>query len=613
MTNPGEQPVPQDVLEQENQFLRWHDVYETSSAVHQVHPGRSVAIMGLATVAASSLAFAAQKSPYGFEYTHEYTTVDETVERTYDYDRDIETTYATEEVERPIINTDTLPVAGVANLPDVPSFALGETPEAQRLLNSPAIDALITESQAKIADDWTLSQVAVTGTSSDETRMDDAAGLGTPDVRNQQLAAEYGQFIGQEVTGRLEAAGVAVPEEIQISAAEALLTEDQREQVAAIRTRAGLATDRDLMQLYKTDPARLPEADRALLATYLDANRGGTIELTFTKESEGTEAVPVTVITERCVITNTITDTTHEESTDHAFIVPFMPIPWISRRRIAKEPEPTENPDVPSPIPIVIGESTETEQWGILYPFPARGGEETSGEEPDESPGEVIELKQPAEGEAADQPERTIEDDLRIYGGKVTGRGQIKFKTAGLRHMQTHLGINKRRRELDLEENPTVQGQLDALGARLGFGDSAGLQVYVDRELAVRNRARRRLGGVGLVLGAGLIASIDVDAGYCPDTSEHADQDFRWNDIPDSLSFRLQVPFTDIETDQGTIILDTCIDPTPSGTPGEGTPPSAPEAEPICDLRSVYIRDGVVIDTRETHFPGAITTRTVTP
>ncbi|MDB5181730.1 MAG: hypothetical protein JWP13_493 [Candidatus Saccharibacteria bacterium] len=594
MPSPTEQNPQQG---QEGLHFGWNPVLETERAVYEVHAGRSFAAMGLATVAATALFTGIQKSPAGIDATSHWETTDRTVERTYATSQGTETTYDTERVTRPGIVTETLEPARAGYMPDVPSFDLATTPEAQNVINSAEFDELIAEAQQKLDEGWTITGYRVEGQSSDETRLDENAGIGVSDPQNEQLAEAYGRFIQDAFDQRLAAAGIEVPEgAASFTSYEFTSTKAEMIGWERLKQQYGFATNLDMVTAYKETPEVFAEEDREHLEGDLDFHRGGVVTLSFSKEVEGMVEEATTVATERCVITKTITDTTHSEESSHTFLWPFVPVPVLVPRRRKKEeqvrPDMVVLPEGTESV-IVVAASEEDDPNARIYPWPGRPWSK-------DSPEEVA--AQPA---VETTPVRTIEDDLRTFGGRVKN-GELRFKTWGLQAMKRHLDSESWRREQ--RGSSALTEPLDALGERLGMGDKDGLRRYVDRELQKRNRTRKRLGAIGLALGIGALSAINLDAGYCPDPENHAEQDFRWNDMPDSMSIRLKVPFTDIQTPQATINLNDCRTPEAGPVPTPGNVPA-----PTCDTREVYIKDGQVIDTRETHYPGAVTRTTVTP
>lgn len=230
-----------------------------------------------------------------------------------------------------------------ATMPDVPSFNLAATPEAQIINNMEAFTAYQDTIASKIREGWTVTKVEGIGGASDETRLEDTAGIGNVDEKNVKLAQAYGEFVSNAFTEGMKERGVEInPELVTSSAKEHVLTPEQVEQFETLRDREGAATNLELIKKLKADRDSLNPATVQALEQLLETRRGSELVLTL-QSPEGdiqTESL-------RCIETTTITrDTQKHDNHVPLMIVPFT-IPKIRRKNKFTE-EPVE-PQQPTP------------------------------------------------------------------------------------------------------------------------------------------------------------------------------------------------------------------------------------------------------------------------
>jgi hypothetical protein len=594
----------------------WAHAIETDRAMYDIHPGRSLAVMGVASVAATFIAWGLQESPEGIGFSWAQTYSSSVVEHS------VEETGPTDEVTHKTtghpgtapVTTQRMQIA-TALMPDVGSFDLSHTPEAQHVINGEEFSEFLTEAHQLVNGGWTLSSYHVEGMSSDETDLDQAAGLGEPDSGNVKLAEQYSEFVAGVFEAQMVKAGfTATPDSGSVSSHEAVLTPDQLTSVAQIRQEKGFASNKELVEAYKSNPEQFSASDQYMLKSILDDSRGATVQMVFSRTTPGTPGTLKTTIIDHCVITRRVVDTTLTSIWHEKELIPIVVVPFIWPRRQRKldetgddpelEPDATD-PNVARNFRLIYGENSELDEviaddpTGQLYRLPFSL-----------SPGEGSETVEPAAVPEVPETVSYITSDaseiLDWYGIRAGRDGRIRFNKRGLRRIQRDLDA------VDYDQSEYSTRRLRRLSDRLGYdGDVGSLERLVDDDSLRRDRMQRRR-RFGLGLAGGILAlaasTIRLDAGYCPDPQNYAHQSFRWNDFPDSIHAKFHLWFTNIDSPEYEILPAICD--TRVAVPRIGNPKNP---EPSCDVRTIHVENGQVVSTIQTHYPGATTVTTERP
>jgi hypothetical protein len=529
-----------------------------------LHPGHTVAASLAATGLASVLWLGMQHdSPTGPTFDIDYTTsttsstIAQNTQRIAEGDTVIIPGEQPPANQQPTKQIATISSGNLGAMPDVLNFDLSSTPEAQTILNSDVLDAVISQARDKQTAGWTINTITVTGLASDEARVrGNQAGLGTPDPENQQLAAQYGSFVRNTLVTRADALDTPLPAHRIVDASkEVLLTNEQLDTIAALQAQEGFDTPLELIQAYKSEPGVLGTQTTETLAGLLDANRGATITVELSKLTNTTTPAPDAETlgswqkTERCVIETVIDETTHTTTTPHDLKLPLVPIIF--------------------PIGKIRRRDNFTQQT-------AQAKEEDH------------EAENPWNRDLRLVPDLPNDEEVKLAATAAKDDSTQIYNRLNAKHM----------------------AWIDARSIRPY--ETYGAYVHRTR-WAFRRDKLARAGMLaskagGLALGIFALATIRLDAGYCPEPENYEEQpyDFSKNNLgifPDSVHASLAIPFTDLETAKLPLYTSSCLAPT--DTSG-GIPSSAPQ--PTCDERTIYKVNGQEVDRTETQHPGAITT-----
>lgn len=306
---------------------------------HEWHPVSTVAATaGLSVVATSVVAAAGWNSPEKIDLTWHSTHTDRHTTASVATDIETITSIRREGGSNDPSTYSYLP-SGAGLMPDVPSFNLGNTPEAQKIINPRKWNAFQDDVVDAINNGWQLARIDVNGSSSDETRLDTDAGIGTDDPQNVSLAKAYREFVSDSLVSGLKERGITVGEDtLHFSSEEYVLSDSQVQRFESLRLSEGAATNLELIERLKMSPESLNPETVIELAELLDNHRGGEVLVTL-RSADGLEETKVfKTTTERCVQTLTIDEQAFQTENRHNIPITLLPF-LIARRRRSAQPE----------------------------------------------------------------------------------------------------------------------------------------------------------------------------------------------------------------------------------------------------------------------------------
>jgi len=461
-----------------------------------------------------------------------------------------------------------------ANMPDVHSFDLSTTPEAQVIVNQSSFSTFIDRLVTNVKEGYSIDNLDVSGVASDETELNARAGIGKIDPENLSLAKQYQDFVHTAMLHALKKHGITVPAKDQHGKPhEAVLTGDDLAYFNQIRHDGHFKSNLDLIEAFKSKHG-LSDADaEGFLNEVLKQNRGANISVHLVSAAGQAITKVYNVTTERCLTTTTQYETTASKIEHHHPSIPLvllpLPIVRVRRQRRPGQPETAAEPEgTPEPeAPLDPAEQEIIDRYGDFREA-ERGRFRLS---PSARPRIISEI----------ELVRRRQESRRLYGEDIFG-------------------------DTDQYEN-----RLARLMSRLGVNSLDGLERLVSRPIRMPGRLGRIL--LTGALGAGtlfFLSTIRGDAGYCPDPQDHSKQSWHASDfLPDYLRLRLEIPFTDVHTNWSGDVLPTYCPPKGGGNPAG--PTYVPSPEPTCDTRTITIVNGVPKGKPvETHYPGATHTTT---
>ena len=252
-----------------------------------------------------------------------------------------------------------------ANMPDVTSFNLATTPEAQVIIDQSDFSSFIDKLVGDIKDGYSIDNLTVNGVSSDETRLDANAGIGKRDPQNLRLAQQYQDFVHEALINKLKQHGIKIPESLQHGKPhEAVLTGDDLAYFNQIRKDDHFKTNFDLIEAFKSKHGLQDSDAEGFLEEVLAANRGATISVHLATPKGHVVVKVFDITTKRCVTTTTTLETTsttthHRHHNIPLTIIPLVPIVRRRRQRRPGRPgtyrinTPTRDTIVPDQAPVV--------------------------------------------------------------------------------------------------------------------------------------------------------------------------------------------------------------------------------------------------------------------